>query len=421
MPSPPAPTQQLSRSVPLSAAIAVSLLIHAGLGVALGIKSSQNAATDHDTRFAHFNASDEFQQEPRTVQLGDPDARTASLTWIGYEEFEEMWAPESEIDQAEQSPEPAGSPTESERPTESTEPDQPEPIEEPPLKPETTQPDESDPSEFEPEDPASLLGFEAETEADRIEMAGEDPEIDPSRLLDMIEALEDMAADLPRFNPIPALLERQARRSAEREASPTVEEPAANASDETRTENSPNTPVSPRSGESGLNADREADAAAVNPVKRDELDKPLVAQGLTIQTVRPSFSNVTRATARPRNPIVQLDFRRNGVPLPPRIIRSTASIYLHKTGDSLVTCGKNHVTRCRIRTETRTARFPYGKLWGLQRGLHPCDSVNEQNTALWRRLGLPIAPDQAPATSSPEKSLRTSSCRASSSNPSCSR
>lgn len=322
MSRPTAPTRHLSSSVPLSAAIAVSLLIHAGLGIALGIKSSQATATEHDTRFAHFDASDEPQQ-PRTVPLGDPDSRTASLTWIGYEEFEEMWAPESEIDQAEQSPEPSGSPTESLQPTEAVEPEQTNAIEDPPGEPPTPEPVDADNPESVQDDAAVMVGVEAEAPADRVELSGDDLEIDPSRLVEMIEALEDLAADLPRFNPIPALIERQARRAAERDASPPVQEPTSEAPAETRTENSPNTPVPPRSGESGQNSDREADAAAINPVKRDDLGKPLVAEGLSIRTVRPAFSNVTLATARPKNPIVQLDFRRNGVPLPPRIIRSS--------------------------------------------------------------------------------------------------
>ena len=49
----------------------------------------------------------------------------------------------------------------------------------------------------------------------------------------------------------------------------------------------------------------------------------LVQEGLSIRTVRPVFSNVTLATARPSNPVVRIDFRRNGKPIRVVFIKSS--------------------------------------------------------------------------------------------------
>jgi hypothetical protein len=302
MPRPLHESRQTTRSASLAIALGGSLLLHAGLGVAIGFEAARAGEQSPDTRFSRFDTVEDPQRPP--VQLGDPDARTASLTWIGYQEFEEMWAPESEIDQAQQSPELPGPPSEtvtrSELPTES--------LEEPTIEMAQS-----------PPEPAAI------DDPQLAEAAPDDPEptVDPARLLEMIEALEDLAADLPRFNPIPALVERQRRRTADADSTQVSESDSTDVPVDPRAESGRSPAKPPASGESGLNSDREADAAAVNPVKRDDLDKSLVAEGLSIRTVRPSFSNVTLATARPRNPVVQLDFRRNGVPLPPRIIRSS--------------------------------------------------------------------------------------------------
>lgn len=289
-------------------AIGASLLLHAGLGLAIGIQANRAADRSLDTRFSRFDTSEDPEQ--RRVQLGNPDARTASLTWIGYEEFEEMWAPKSEIDQAEQSPDDPAAPSEEILPTE-------QPTESP-----VTEPTESLTENPEPDTPGEPTLSETDQPEEQA-APGPDEQIDPAQLVEMIEALEGLAADLPRLNPIPALVELQRRRAAARDQEVEITEATTDEPVEPRAENGQGPAKPQASGESGLNSDREADAAAVNPVKRDDLGKPLVAQGLSIRTVRPSFSNVTLATARPRNPVVQLDFRRNGVPLPPRIIRSS--------------------------------------------------------------------------------------------------
>lgn len=66
------------------------------------------------------------------------------------------------------------------------------------------------------------------------------------------------------------------------------------------------------SGETGQADDREAPAAAVNPVRVRDLGGPVEAQGLRIDTVRPFFHDITRLTASTRSPIFRLHFSREG-------------------------------------------------------------------------------------------------------------
>lgn len=300
------------RSIAFPIALGVSLALHAGLGVALGVGAFGDSPRASDGAMFEDFSTDPDRPEPRFVALGNPDSRVASLTWIGYEEFEEMWAPPSEIDQAEQDPNDPGEPTVPEQPV-------PDPSDE--LN--STEPKPVPPAEeplAEADDALELLAPEV---APTPETVGEVGPPDYNELFELVDAIEDLASDIPRFNPIEALRNLRTSRAADRTEAPEASEPSR--PDTPTTEvvdaSSPNDP--PVSGQSGQNADRESDAAAVQPVKNADLGKPLAAEGLTIRTVRPDFSNVTLATARPRNPVVRIDFRRNGKPIRVVVIKSS--------------------------------------------------------------------------------------------------
>ncbi len=63
----------------------------AGLGVAVGVGGfGDNPRASDGSMFEDFS-TDPDRADPRFVALREPDSRVASLTWIGYEEFEEMW------------------------------------------------------------------------------------------------------------------------------------------------------------------------------------------------------------------------------------------------------------------------------------------------------------------------------------------
>lgn len=305
------------RSIAIPLALAGSIALHAGLGVAVGIRSiADDPVPGERLAFADFSVPTEAE-DTRFVPLGNPESHSSSLTWIGYEEFEEMWAPKSEVDQALQNPEEPGSPVEPqvsvddsiEQPATTTEPDPPTPTPETPAEPE-------------PEERFVTLQEAPEAVSPEVEVPS-----DYSDLLELVDAIEDLTADIPRFNPIEAIRERRAalaaRTDGEQVAAPEAEEPAAPPRPASEIAENPENAAPADSGQSGEKAQREADAAAINPVRNDDLGRPLAAQGLTIRTVRPTFSNVTRATARPRNPIAQIDFRRNGKPIRVSIIRSS--------------------------------------------------------------------------------------------------
>lgn len=259
---------------------------------------------------AHQMARLELPPDPlddlRFVTLGNPDSRVTSLTWIGYDEFEEMWAPPAEIDQAQQTLDESGIPVE------------PAPVldlADDPVEPqdgmEDTGSEQADSSIF-AADPAP---------AD--EAPGQDELLDLAQFTEWIDAAQDLAGLLPRFNPAQLLPSRSPRQNAQEFAGKAEDTPQT----QTPTQESDSgqiaqtTPVNP--GESGDPADREAPAVTANPVKNADLGRPLAAEGLNIRTVRPTFSNVTLATARPRNPVVQIDFRQNGIPIRVIVIESS--------------------------------------------------------------------------------------------------
>lgn len=305
-----------ARGVALPLALGASLALHAGLGLALGVRAgAEDTSGTKRVAFEDFTVPQD-PDDPRFVALGNPDSQTTSLTWIGYEEFEEMWAPKSEIDQAEQNPEDPGEPVppqpladESEQETSQTTADTPSPTE-------AAQPDPADQEEF-----------VTPKVADQLESPSHPEEISIDEFLQFVDALEDIAADIPRFNPIEALRERReavaARLEADQEAAPEAQQPSNAPDPKTEVAENPKTSQPAESGQNGQKAQREADAATINPIRKDDLGKPLATQGLSIRTVRPNFSNVTLATARPRNPVAQIDFRRNGKPIRVSIIKSS--------------------------------------------------------------------------------------------------
>ena len=300
------------RSIAFPIALGVSLALHAGLGVALGVGAFGDSPRASDGSMFEDFSTDPDRPEPRFVALGNPDSRVASLTWIGYEEFEEMWAPPSEIDQAEQDPNDPGEPTVPEQPV-------PDPSDEP----DATEPDPLPPAQeplAEPDDALELLAPEV---APTPETVGEVGPTDYNELFELVDAIEDLASDIPRFNPIEALRNLRTSRAADRTEAPEASEPSRPNTPTTEVVDASPPETPPVSGQSGQNADRESDAAAVQPVKNADLGKPLAAEGLTIRTVRPDFSNVTLATARPRNPVVRIDFRRNGKPIRVVVIKSS--------------------------------------------------------------------------------------------------
>jgi len=221
-----------------------------------------------------ITAADERQE----IQLGIERSDAQTIDWIGYEEYQRHIAPPSEQSQAQME---LGAPAASAPATPQDEP-------EPPVE-------QSAP----------------EAVAEQIEQAARTVEellLDPVRSLleDPLFFVTNKSAQSSKPEPTPAE-ERQ-------QAQPPAPEPTPPADEAATTDAQPG------------NANKEADAVSrENPVVITEyiLGKPLAAQGLDIQTVRPRWSDRTLIMARPRNPTVQIRFNHAGKVVKASIQEST--------------------------------------------------------------------------------------------------
>lgn len=75
----------------------------------------------------------------------------------------------------------------------------------------------------------------------------------------------------------------------------------------------------------GAQADKESDASSVIIVPRDQwrLGKPLAGRGIELKPRRPEFTELMRLTSAPDNPLVQIAFASDGVPVDARILKSS--------------------------------------------------------------------------------------------------
>ena len=75
----------------------------------------------------------------------------------------------------------------------------------------------------------------------------------------------------------------------------------------------------------GDQAEQESDATSTIEVPLDniKLGKPLAAKGLRLKPRKPEFTTLTMLTAAPGNPLVELQFRRDGKPQRVRIIEGS--------------------------------------------------------------------------------------------------
>ncbi|RMD66298.1 MAG: hypothetical protein D6824_01155 [Planctomycetota bacterium] len=79
-------------------------------------------------------------------------------------------------------------------------------------------------------------------------------------------------------------------------------------------------------GEPALRSPRESDAFSRRTAIVARLGRPVVAEGVSITTVRPRFSLYTRLVANPRNPLVEVQFDRRGVVRHARIVESSGRV-----------------------------------------------------------------------------------------------
>jgi hypothetical protein len=281
---------------PLVGAFAASALLHLTVLVPLlmlaMMKPPAGLRAAIDVHIAPEEVAPPAPPPPPPLGLDAPNP--SSLTWIGYEEFQEHLAALAEVEQAAFTDEPVGA----------------EVVEVVELAEEAVEENES--------------------------ITGAKPESG-----DALERLLRMAGMLP---PVVSRLKEAPARVGENDATvsgeleeivveplredkvPPIEVETVDAGDAERV-------ATPASGEVGDQADKQTDPTSVIEVPPEHwrLGKPLAAQGVELRPQRPHFTIVQRLTAAPGNPLVEITFRGGGGAGEP----AEATI-LHSTGVSSI-------------------------------------------------------------------------------------
>jgi hypothetical protein len=240
-------------------------------------------------------------EEEDAVRLGVEESTESTMTWVGYDEYEEHLAALAEVEQAAFTTNPTGGPPQ-------------EPAARPAPTAEPTPPDNSPTEAGETTDP--LAELEAWLKAS--EFGEGPPEGDPTDPAARAKALDDVLANLERM--LNDAVEPQPRREA---AAPQPMQPEPQPAEPAEPAEAQAQPVPP--GEPGDTSDQESDATSTVDVPLDniKLGKPLAAQGLQIKPRKPVFTTLTMLTAAPGNPVAELRFRRDGKPQRVRILEGS--------------------------------------------------------------------------------------------------
>jgi hypothetical protein len=290
-----------SSSRTLLLGLVLSLLLHATLLVPALIAVMTADTAGPGRLLARFEPEDflEPEEEPQEdhVQLGIDESTESTMTWIGYDEYQEHLATLAETEQAAFTDSTAGG-----TPA--------EPASSPAPAAEPQPPDNAQAESGETTDP--LDEIEAWLEAAQLgpgPPVGEptDPTAQPQALENLLDSLERMLSEAPEPQPRQEtappqpLAPEQAAEQSEAEAKPTP----------------PGEPADP--------SDQESDptSAVEVPLDNIKLGKPLSAHGLRIKPRRPEFTTLTLLTAAPADPLAELRFRRDGKPQRVRILKSS--------------------------------------------------------------------------------------------------
>ena len=274
-------------NLPLFTGLLVSLLLHA-LVIVPGLMAAAQSSRAMTSFDAQFQAQDVEPPEtpPPPPDLGIDEPMPSTLTWVGHREYEEHLAHLADIEQAAFTDQPisGGAPT---APRQASE-EQPTPREE----------DRIAAGQETPEDP------------------GAPPAPKQVHKLTMAELIRKMFTQLP--GPEADQPETGAAEPAEPEPTPEQPTQAAQEAD------APPAPPTPHP-EPAERADKVSDAFSTIDVPLDQikLGKPLAAQGLELKPSRPDFSIMTRLTASPGNPLVEIRFNREGKPSKAIIVQSS--------------------------------------------------------------------------------------------------
>lgn len=308
----------------LLVAAAVSVLLHLAFAALL---LAGSGAPDSPQQMA-LETPPPPPEPPDTVTLGSERSEATSITWIGFDEYQEhVLQNKSQVDQPELSLD-ASSGAPAQPTVAQTPPTPPTPqsieapeIEAPPALADAAKPPTPD-QPPEPQDPAPVL-TQAPTEAP--DPANEAPDVAPA---EKEPTLTDRVGPLPK-DPEPESTTPATEQSASEEPAgpPAPQDPSPKPQEPTPPSTQPPSPpgAAPGNDAPGEQSDKESDASATITATVSKLGRPLVAHGLEIQTIRPRFTYYTQVTASPRSPIVRVEFDRRGKVYRAQILRSSGS------------------------------------------------------------------------------------------------
>ena len=272
--------------------LAVSLVLHATVLLPALINVMSGEVEPMRVLRADFDPEDFMAAEPDPdrVKLGIDESTTSTMTWIGFEDYQEHMAAIADVEQAAFQTTPTGSEATPASPSES-----------PPPTPEPRDPQDDPSTSPDPFDELEAW-FDAEE--------GEGPPVgEPTTPDARSQALEDIIARLEQMMQNTVETERPEPEPKPQEPAPP--EPA---------------PVQPQpAGQPGVQSDQESDASSTIEVTMEQLTlgRPLAAQGLQIKPRKPVFTTLTLLTAVPANPKAELHFRRDGKPARVRLLESS--------------------------------------------------------------------------------------------------
>ena len=272
------------------------------------------------------------EPEEEETQLGLDDSMAKTMNWIGYEEYEEHLARLAETDQAAFQMNPSaggGAPP----PPPST-PETAKPVED---RQSPQQPAAAPPSVSAPQAPTSETAQAPQSdvprEAERVEQTvSKEPDADAEGAMVGPPPPEPTTDEQPEPAPEPSPKpEPKPEPQPEPQPEPTPEpETPPQPQPQPNPNPNPEPGEGPGSGEgepqdNGDAAEQESDPTSVVEVPPDtwRAGRPLAAHGLELKTMRPVLTELTLLTARYGNPLVEIQFGRNGRPRSAKIIESS--------------------------------------------------------------------------------------------------
>lgn len=286
--------------------LVISLMLHASILVPGLMQVMRGEVQPVHMLRANFD-SDDFvtTAQPDQVELGLDESTASTMTWIGFDDYQEHMAAVAEVEQAAFQTTPTGSEAAQASPSDA-------PPETPQDATEQRTPPESPPAPEPTEDPSTSPDPLDELEAWFDAEEGEGPALgEPTAPDARSQALEDILERLQQMIENPVETQQPA-------PAPKPEQPA------------PPEPRQPQqapqpAGQPGVQSDQESDATSTVEVTMEQmtLGRPLAAHGLQLKPRRPEFTTLTLLTAVPANPLAELRFRRDGKPGQVRLVESS--------------------------------------------------------------------------------------------------